>query len=283
MADGQQSNQDGGAVVGVSADPPMEERPRMAVPLSSPDLALTVASRNRGPSAPPPEPFRIHNLLLLESQRGSPVEIDTVSFDDNGIGVIQSRGEPARVLPWSSVLTQVVEPWQGGIAPEWWVDPELNQSESMEQSLGSVTDPGATSRALPHVEPGAVIAVQTTSGTHRFLLPGGDPRALARQISAIAVRNRGPSAASSATRVVAWGEDAERRKVERRPEPQITWSKVQPFLVVALILFIAAAVTLILLQSAGTVHLPYLGGNGSGSSAARHPLTVRWEPGSGPG
>ena len=43
-----------------------------------------------------------------------------------------------------------------------------------------------------------------------------------------------------------------------------SWAKVQPFLVVALIVFLAAAVTIILLQSAGAIHLPYLGGVGSG-------------------
>jgi hypothetical protein len=63
---------------------------------------------------------------------------------------------------------------------------------------------------------------------------------------------------------VRWGQDAERRRVERLPKREISWSKVQPFLVVALILFLAAAVAIILLQSAGTIHLPYLGGVGSG-------------------
>jgi hypothetical protein len=268
VADGQQSNQERGSGVDVSAVPPGEQGPPLAVAPGSDDRRPTVPDRSGAPAGHPLEPFRIHDLLLLESHRGNPVEIDTLSFDEEGIGVIRSRGDRPRVLPWASVLTQVVEPWQGGIAPEWWVDPELNRSESMEKSLGSVTDPGATSRSLPHVEPGAVIAVRTASGTFRFLLPGGDPRTLAREISAIAVRKRGPSAASSATRVVAWGEDVERRKVERKPSRRLTWSRVQPFLVVALILFIATAVTLILLQSAGVVHLPYLGGNGSGATAS---------------
>ena len=64
---------------------------------------------------------------------------------------------------------------------------------------------------------------------------------------------------------MAWGQDIERRKVKRKPQRDVTWPKVQPFLVVLLILFLATAVTLILLQSAGTVHLPYLGGNGAGT------------------
>jgi hypothetical protein len=40
---------------------------------------------------------------------------------------------------------------------------------------------------------------------------------------------------------------------------------VQPYLVVALVVFIGAAVTLILLQSAGAIHLPFLGGANPGS------------------
>jgi hypothetical protein len=252
---------------------------------SGPDLLGSSPHGSHGPRAlargdgdpgtRAPEPFEIHDLLLLEARQGNPVEIDTLIFDDLGIGVIRSRGDQARILPWSSVLAQVVEPWRGGIAPEWWVDPELNRSESMERSLGSVIDPGATSRALPHVEPGALIAVQTATGIFRFLLPGGDARKLARQISAFAVKSDRPGVGSSSTRVVNWGVDAERRKVERQPDRRITWATLQPYLVVLLIVFIAAAVTLILLQSAGVVHLPYLGGNGSGSGAVGHLGPVR--------
>ncbi len=43
------------------------------------------------------------------------------------------------------------------------------------------------------------------------------------------------------------------------PKRDFSWAKVQPFLVVALIVFLATAVTIILLQSAGAIHLPYLG------------------------
>jgi hypothetical protein len=66
------------------------------------------------------------------------------------------------------------------------------------------------------------------------------------------------------TRVVEWGKDVERRQSVRPPRREPVWPKIQPFLVVALIVFLAVAVTLILLQSAGVIHLPYLGGVGSG-------------------
>jgi hypothetical protein len=42
--------------------------------------------------------------------------------------------------------------------------------------------------------------------------------------------------------------------------------------VAALVVFILVAVTLILLQSAGVIHLPYLGGTGPGGIS---PVTIR--------
>jgi len=219
-------------------------------------------SPSAAPAPEAPEPFIVHGLLLLESDGNDPVDIDSLTFTDDGIGVIRTRGEQARVLPWTSVAAHVIEAWGGGVIPEWWVDPELNRRSVSNGPTGSVIDPGATNRALPHSESGALIGIKTQFGTYRFLLPGGDARELARRVAAFAVRNQGPAGASSVTRVVAWGLDAERRKVKRRPKRTVTWSNVQPFLVVALIVFIATAVTLVLLQSAGTIHLPFLGGPG---------------------
>ncbi len=211
------------------------------------------------------DPLVLEDLLLLDRDGKEPIRIDTLTFADDGIGVTRSRGDGTRILPWSSVVSHVVEAWSGGITPEWWVDPELNQSDPNDRDLSSVTDPGATNRPSPHIEAGALIGIQASSGTYRFLLPGGDARQLSRAINALAVKQHGIAGASSVTRVVAWGQDVERRKVKRKPRRDISWRKVQPFLVVLLILFLAAAVTLILLQSAGTVHLPYLGGNGAGT------------------
>jgi hypothetical protein len=212
-----------------------------------------------------PVPFSLGGLVLLDAMGDDPVDIDSLTFADAGIGVIRSRGEQARVLPWSSVVSQMVEAWGAGIVPEWWVDPELNRADDGEITEGSIVDPGATNRALPHAEPGALIGIKTNFGTYRFLLPGGDARELSRRVTAFAVRNQGPAGASSVTRVVAWGLDAERRKVKRPPKRTVTWSKVQPYLVVALVIFLATAAALILLQSAGTIHLPFLGGPAPGT------------------
>ena len=211
------------------------------------------------------DPLVLEDLLLLDRDGKEPIRIDTLTFADDGIGVTRSRGDGTRILPWSSVVSHVVEAWSGGIAPEWWVDPELNRSDTHDRDLSSVTDPGATNRPLPHIDAGALIGIQASSGTYRFLLPGGDARQLSGAINALAVKQHGIAGASSVTRVVAWGQDVERRKVKRKPQRKITWRKVQPFLVVLLVLFLATAVALILLQSAGTVHLPYLGGNGAGT------------------
>ena len=63
----------------------------------------------------------------------------------------------------------------------------------------SVTDPVATNRPLPHIEAGALIGIRASSGTYRFLLPGGDARQLSRTINALAVKQHGIAGASSDT------------------------------------------------------------------------------------
>ncbi len=212
-----------------------------------------------------PQPFSLVDLLLLDPEDSESVAIDVVTFSDAGIGVIRSRGERPRVLPWASVTTYVVEPWSGGVIPEWWVDPELNRRRAPPGPAAPVTDPRATNRARPGSEPGALIGIKTPSQTYRFLLPGGDAREISHKVATFALKFQGPTAASSVTRVVRWGQDVERRSVPRTPKREISWAKVQPFLVVALIVFLAASVTIILLQSSGAIHLPFLGGVGSGT------------------
>jgi hypothetical protein len=284
VAEGDQSRRDGAGAAALTSPPPVvppyppsadgspaESSPAMvpAEPAVSPPVvppppvSTPTASGPRADAGP--EPFTVERLLLLDSVGTDPVDIDSLTFADDGIGVVRSRGESARVLPWSSVATQMVEAWGGGIIPEWWVDPELNRGEAAEGARSPVLDPGATNRALPQAEAGALICIKASFGTYRFLLPGGDARELSRRVTAFAVRNQGPTGESSVTRVVAWGLDAERRKVARRPKRTASWSRVQPILVVALIVFLFAAATLILLQSAGTIHLPFLGGPAPGT------------------
>jgi hypothetical protein len=220
-------------------------------------------------SSTPPDQFRLENLLLLDADDTDAVPIDSVTFAEGGVGVVSARGERPRVLPWSSVLSHVVEPWSGGVIPEWWVDPELNRRGPATVPASSVTDSAATNRPQAgDRESGALIGIQTPTQTYRFLIPGGDVREISRLVTAFALRYQGPDGASSVTRVVRWGQDAERRSEPRPQKHGVTWADVQPFLVVALIVFLCAAVTVILLQSAGTIHLPYLGGYGSGAIGA---------------
>ncbi len=234
----------------------------------------TAPSRRAAPPVRAPQPFQLEGLLLLDAAGNDPVTIDTIVFDDDGVGVVRHRGDRPRVLPWSAMTTHVVERWTGGFVPEWWVDPELDRSDPRAVASGMVTDPGATNRSLSRAEPGALIAIQTPTGIHRFLLPGGDPAELSRRIAAFAVRHQGPSGASSATTVVGAERVARHGRRGSADGSPSTWSSVQPYLVVALIVFIGTAVALILLQSVGTIHLPFLGGANSGSPAPA-PLRTR--------
>jgi hypothetical protein len=224
-----------------------------------------------GPPRPPwvpgqPVPFRLEHLILIGATGTEPVPISAMTFGHDGIGVIRYSGELPRVLPWTSVTAHAVESWQGGAIPEWWVDPELNRDQTTDLPTDLVLDPGATSRPHLQSESGALIVIQTPTGIYRFIHPGGDARSLAARVTAFAVRYQGPGAVSTATRAVAWGHDVERRKTERLPEKPARWVRMRPYLAVLLVLFVATAIALILLQSAGVVHLPFLGGSSSTGS-----------------
>jgi hypothetical protein len=214
-------------------------------------------------SLAPARPLRLENLYLLDPVANETTSIEAIVFSDDGIGVIEHRGQPARVLPWSSVSAQVVEPWSGGVVPEWWVDPELDRDPTVDASDQTVTDPEARVRAWPSTEPGSLIGIQTPTGTYRFLLPCTDPVRLSSRINEIAAPHRGPSSLASMAK--SSEERPSRRRGRRVAEERSTWSKIQPYLVVLLIVFIATSVTLILLQSSGAIHLPFLGGANSGS------------------
>ncbi len=239
--------------------PTPQDRTDVPTPRETGDAPIAREAPSLG-LAPPP-PLRLENLYLLDPVANETAPIEELVFSDQGIGVIEHRGQPARVLPWSSVSAHVIEARSGGVVPEWWVDPELERNEASSASDQTVTDPDARVRAWPSTEPGSLIGIQTPTGTYRFLVAGADPVVLSGRISAIAVRHRGPSAMAPAETAA----DERRARGRRAPEQRSTWSKVQPYLVVLLVVFIAASVTLILLQSSGAIHLPFLGGGNSGS------------------
>lgn len=223
------------------------------------------APGGRPPPGPAPPTVRLEGLVLLDTAASEPVTIEAVLFADDGIGVIRRRGEHPRVLPWSSLSAHAVEKWVGGEIPAGWLHRDL---ESRQEPWILVSPPTAAPPASPRVGPGALIGIQTSYGTYRFLYPGGDPAELSRRVTAFAVRHRGPSGASTVTRVVAWGQDAERRQADRPATGPVGWHRVRPYLVVLLLVLIGVVVTLILLQSAGSIHLPLLGGSGSGTIGA---------------
>jgi len=94
-----------------------------------------------------------------------------------------------------------------------------------------------------------MIGIQTRTGTYRFLKPGGDPGGLAPRVAAFTVRHQGAAGVSTVTTVAAG-----------RRGSRTGWARVHPWLVVLLVVALAAAVAVILLQSAGAIHLPFLGG-----------------------
>lgn len=226
--------------------------------------------------------FELRGLVLLDPAGNNPVVVHALHFSNDGIGLVGREGSAPRLLPWSSVATHAVEPWTGGTIPQWWVDaarpqesrgPDHGRDAHDEKGVEPqqevpVAAPGhgsgRTVRApgtLPHVDAGALIDIQTASGTFRFLLPRADPRTVADRITAIAIRQRGVAGASSVTTALgAW------RRRGRWGRAATRWERVQRVFVVVLVVVIATAVTLILLQSAGAIHLPFLGGTG-GTSA----------------
>jgi hypothetical protein len=211
-------------------------------------------------------PLTVTGLLLLDPHGHDPTPVESITFDDSGIGVVRIRGQGARVLPWDAVVAHAVEPWAGGVIPEWWVEPEDRRAHgdgAAPDAVGALlAGTRTTNRSLPHAEAGAMIGIQTRTGTYRFLKPGGDPSALAARVGAITVHHRGAAGVSSVTTVA-----------PGRRGGRSGWGRLRPWLVVVLVAVLAAAVTVILLQSAGVIHLPFLGGGPTGSGGLAH--TVR--------
>ena len=169
--------------------------------------------------------------MLLDTAATEPVAIDAVIFADDGIGVIPIRW---RTSP-GPALVLALGPRRGEVD---------RRTDPTRVAATRIPTPGDPSRGparlrtrrhpappppAPRVTAGALIGIQTPYGTYRFLYPGGDPADLSRQVTAFAVRHQGPAAASSVTRVVAWGQDVERRQ-SRASRPRPTgWTRVQPY------------------------------------------------------
>jgi len=199
----------------------------------------------------------VTSLLLLDPHGHDPTRVDSVVVNDLGIGVIRRRGEAPRLLPWGSVVAHAVEPWGGGVIPDWWVGavegPATGPVLVPEVASSEPVDHLSAHRHLPHAEAGALISVRTRTGTYRFLREGADPVDLAARIGAFAVRQQGPNGLSTITTVAP-------PQLRRGYGGRSGWVRVRPILGILLVGIIITAVTLILLQSAGVIHLPFLGG-----------------------
>lgn len=211
-----------------------------------------------GATVPSRPELRVSDLILFDTAGSEPAHIEAVVFTDEGIGVVRTPGSDPRVLPWSAVAAHVVERWSGGVVPAWWVAPQARPDDA--PRAGSDGPDAAPRRPLPQADPGAVIAIQTPFGTYRFLRPGADPVELSNRITDFAVRHQGLSGVPSVTFAARPRRGDDRRQGSRAQPPASRWGRAQPYLVVVLVLFLLTAVTLILLQSAGVIHLPYLGG-----------------------
>ncbi len=187
----------------------------------------------------------------------------TLGIDGRGVTVSMPPDPTEHLLPWTSIVTHVVEPWSGGIIPEWWVDPELHRPGATGEPDRVATDPSAGARAPVHAEAGALVSLRTPMTTYRFLVPGGDAAVLAARIAQLATVHLGPAAAPTAT--TARLPDLPRGRAPERPA---WYRRLRAAVAVVTVLVVVVVATLVLLQSAGRIHLPVLGGAGPGEIAA---------------
>ena len=278
-------------------------------------------------AAPAPGPLTITRILLLDPHGHDPILVESITFDDDGIGVVRYRGQDSRILPWEAVIAHAVEPWAGGVIPEWWVDPAHQLPDRPEPSTGNAFAPlpassDTTGRQLPHADAGALISIQTRTGTYRFLRSGANPYDLAARVAELAVRHQGPAGVSTVTTVApgrarhyrradrvdravraeraerAGRDDRAERRADRAERADRTvrteqagradragqaerraagtnvavdrsgWQRAHTLFIALAVVVIATVVAVILLQSAGVIHLPFLGSGAQSSLPA---------------
>jgi len=196
-----------------------------------------------------PRPFTLRGLLLVGPRGEHPVAVDGLTFAADGIAVTRTRGGATRILAWDDVTAHAVEPWPGGTVPARWLTEGID--ESADQIEGSSDD------GMPYVAAGVLLSVQTPAGTYRFVRPGLDPTPVAHRFDSFVVHHHGPQAASSVTRA------AGRSHLMAPPGVRgPVWRRLRPVVIVVAAVLAIALVSLVLLQSAGVIHLPILGGPG---------------------
>ena len=109
----------------------------------------------------------------------------------------------------------------------------------------------------PSGQPGTLLTFRTARATHRLGFTGGDAgvlRPLLDEFSQPSLPLHVPRAAMRAART------------------SRSWRRFQPAMTLTLIALLVGAVTLVLLQSAGAIHLPILGSNTSAPGGLIAPL-----------
>jgi len=188
-----------------------------------------------------------------------------LDIDGRGVTVSMPPDPTEHLLPWASIVTHVVEPWSGGIIPEWWVDPELHRPGDTGELDHVATDPSVGARPPVHAEPGALVSLRTPMTTYRFLVPGGDVGVLAARIAELATVHLGPAAAPTVTTITtATTVRLPKRSRDRTPEPPAWYRRLRVAVTVVTVSVVVVVAALVLLQSAGRIHLPILGGAGPG-------------------
>ena len=78
-------------------------------------------------SGPGPAPLTVTGLLLLDPHGNDPTTVDSIIFDDSGIGVVRTPGRggpgPALGRRWSPTPSSR---GPAGSIPAWWVEPEAS-------------------------------------------------------------------------------------------------------------------------------------------------------------
>lgn len=223
---------------------------------------------------------RLDDVVVLapgdDADAGRAVGGVAVSVDESGVTLASASAHVRHVLSWSALETYVVEP-VGASPARWWEDPELRdpvdpeRRDPMDPELRDPVDtaPGpaparrrqgsASERAAA---PGALVSLRTAAGTYRLLVPGADSDALAARLRPLAAAHLPPEALPTVTTAA--------MRPAATPPVRTRWQRVRPVLAVLAAALAAAAITVILLQSAGVVHLPYLGGTGPTALAPPH-------------
>ena len=178
-----------------------------------------------------------------------------LTLDPTGISLQRAPDQPGRRLRWTEVTATTAEPWTGDDR-----------------------------------RPGALVTVSTAVARFRFGIPGGDVATLRYVLDELAGFARGRSAGAgtphaslagqpsgspgtASTRLV--GARGQHRSLGGSPRPR---RAVVAARTVAIALVLALAVALVLAQSAGAIHLPFLGSSSGGThtAGALSPLAQPW-------